>query len=95
MFNAVDNRILYLERIKFAFLTLDGLERGEWRYLTDEEIDTFFPDNEEARQVVEKVFNEILRELEIHEFDIDPFMVLYEPMKHRLTEELDKLGIEY
>lgn len=38
MFEAVENRILYLERIKFAFLTLDGLERGEWRYLTDEEI---------------------------------------------------------
>lgn len=38
MFNAVDNRIVYLERIRFAFLTLDGLERGEWRYLTDEEI---------------------------------------------------------
>ena len=38
MFNAVDNRIVYLERIRFAFLTLDGLERGEWRYLTDDEI---------------------------------------------------------
>jgi hypothetical protein len=63
--------------------------------LTDEEIDTFFPDNEEARQVVENVFNETLRELETYEFDIDPFMVLYEPMKHRLIEELDKLGVEY
>lgn len=38
MLNAVDNRILYLERIRFAFLTLDGLSRGEWRYLSDEEI---------------------------------------------------------
>ena len=38
MFNAVDNRIIYLERIKFAFLTLDGLKRGDWRYLTEEEI---------------------------------------------------------
>ena len=38
MFNAVDNRILYLERIRFAFLTLGDLERGEWRYLTDDEI---------------------------------------------------------
>lgn len=38
MFEAVDNRILYLERIRFAFLTLDGMERGEWRYLTDDEI---------------------------------------------------------
>ena len=38
MFEAVENRILYLERIRFAHLTLDGLPRGEWRYLTDEEI---------------------------------------------------------
>ena len=38
MFQAVNNRILYLERIRFAFLTLDGLERGAWRYLTEEEI---------------------------------------------------------
>lgn len=38
MFDAVDNRILYLERIRFAFLTLGDLERGEWRYLTDDEI---------------------------------------------------------
>lgn len=38
MFAAVDNRILQLERIRFAFLTLDGLARGEWRYLTEEEI---------------------------------------------------------
>ncbi|MBQ4557490.1 MAG: rRNA pseudouridine synthase [Clostridia bacterium] len=38
MFNAVDNRIHYLERIRFAFLTLDGLQRGEWRYLNNDEI---------------------------------------------------------
>ncbi len=38
MLNAVDNRIIYLERIKFAFLSLGDLERGQWRYLTDEEI---------------------------------------------------------
>ncbi len=38
MFEAVENRILYLERIRFAFLTLGDLERGQWRYLTDEEI---------------------------------------------------------
>ena len=31
----------------------------------------------------------------MYEFDIDPFMALYEPMKHRLIEELDKLGVEY
>ena len=40
MWNAVDNRILYLERIRFANLTADGLARGEWRMLTDEEIKT-------------------------------------------------------
>ena len=38
MLNAVENRIVYLERINFAFLSLDGIERGEWRYLTEEEI---------------------------------------------------------
>ena len=38
MLRAVDNRIVTLERIRFAFLTLEGLARGEWRYLTEEEI---------------------------------------------------------
>jgi len=38
MLGAVDNRIVYLERVRFAFLTLGDLGRGEWRYLTDEEI---------------------------------------------------------
>jgi len=40
MFGAVnDNRIVYLERISFGPLVLDkSLSRGEWRYLTDEEI---------------------------------------------------------
>ena len=40
MWNAADNRILYLERIRFANLTLSGVARGEWRMLTDEEIKT-------------------------------------------------------
>ncbi|MBQ4151004.1 MAG: rRNA pseudouridine synthase [Clostridia bacterium] len=39
MFEAVGNRILYLERIRFAFLTLGDLERGKWRYLTEDEIE--------------------------------------------------------
>lgn len=39
MWNAVDNRILYLERIRFASLTLDGVARGEWRMLTEAEIE--------------------------------------------------------
>ena len=39
MLDALDNKITYLERITFGNLTLDGsLERGEWRYLTEEEI---------------------------------------------------------
>lgn len=40
MFGAVnDNRIVYLERISFGPLVLDkSLSRGEWRYLTSEEI---------------------------------------------------------
>jgi 16S rRNA pseudouridine516 synthase len=39
MFGALDNRIIYLERISFGPLILDeNLKRGEWRYLTEEEI---------------------------------------------------------
>jgi pseudouridine synthase len=38
MFQAVGHRVLKLERIKFAFLTLSGLERGKYRTLTDEEV---------------------------------------------------------
>ena len=39
MLEALDNKIVYLERIRFGPLTLDpSLARGEWRYLTDEEI---------------------------------------------------------
>ena len=39
MLEALDNKITYLERIQFGNLTLDpALSRGEWRYLTEEEI---------------------------------------------------------
>ena len=39
MFEAVDNKIETLERVTFGPLTLDPtLSRGEWRYLTDDEI---------------------------------------------------------
>lgn len=40
MLEALDNKIVYLERISFANLKLDesGLERGEWRYLNENEI---------------------------------------------------------
>lgn len=40
MLEALDNRITYLERIRFGPIELDrSLERGEWRYLTDAEIE--------------------------------------------------------
>lgn len=39
MFESVGNKITELERISFGPLTLDAsLSRGEWRYLTEEEI---------------------------------------------------------
>ena len=39
MLEAVHNQITFLERIRFGCLSLDeALERGEWRYLTQEEI---------------------------------------------------------
>ena len=39
MLEALNNKITYLERVTFGPLTLDtSLERGEWRYLTDTEI---------------------------------------------------------
>lgn len=40
MLGALDNKIIYLERITFGPLTLDeNLGRGEWRYLTEGEIE--------------------------------------------------------
>lgn len=39
MLESVGNKITYLERVTFGELVLDtSLERGEWRYLTDNEI---------------------------------------------------------
>lgn len=39
MFGAVGNEITYLERLTFGPLVLDDkLERGEWRYLTEDEV---------------------------------------------------------
>ena len=39
MMEAVHNQVTYLERVTFGPLVLDAsLARGEWRYLTDEEI---------------------------------------------------------
>ncbi len=39
MFESVNNKIVYLERITFGPLTLEGVpERGDWRFLTQDEI---------------------------------------------------------
>ena len=41
MLEAVSNKIIYLERVSFGPLKLDTtLARGEWRFLTDEEIES-------------------------------------------------------
>ena len=46
MLEAVDNKIIYLERISFAGVELDrSLERGQWRYLTDEEENLLLKEN--------------------------------------------------
>ena len=38
MLEAVHNKVTYLERVRFADIGLDpSLERGQWRYLTEEE----------------------------------------------------------
>ncbi len=40
MLEAVNNKVIFLERVEFGTLPLDTtLKRGEWRYLTQEEID--------------------------------------------------------
>ena len=39
MLEAVNNKVVYLERVEFGKIPLDTtLNRGEWRYLTQEEI---------------------------------------------------------
>ncbi len=46
MFHAVGSEIVYLERVRFAGLRLDEtLPRGEWRELTDAEINTILQYN--------------------------------------------------
>lgn len=40
MLEAVNNKVIYLERVEFGKIPLDtSLERGEWRYLTQDETD--------------------------------------------------------
>lgn len=46
MLESVGNKITYLERVTFGALVLDtSLERGEWRYLTDNEINSLLSHN--------------------------------------------------
>ncbi len=42
MFEAIGFYVLLLRRIKFAGLTLDGLNPGDWRYLTDKEVQNLY-----------------------------------------------------
>lgn len=42
MFEAIGYHVLLLRRIKFAGLTLDGLDPGDWRYLTDIEVQNLY-----------------------------------------------------
>lgn len=40
MLEAINNKVVFLERVEFGTLPLDTtLDRGEWRYLTQDEID--------------------------------------------------------
>jgi 16S rRNA pseudouridine516 synthase len=40
MLEAVNHKVIFLERVEFGTLPLDTtLNRGEWRYLTQDEID--------------------------------------------------------
>ena len=41
MFGAVGNKITYLERVSFGSVSLGDLPRGQWRYMTGEEIAAF------------------------------------------------------
>ena len=42
MFEAIGYHVLLLRRIKFAGLTLDGLNPGDWRYLTKTEVQNLY-----------------------------------------------------
>ena len=54
MLVSLDNKITYLERITFGPLTLDeSLKRGEWRYLTDDEVDALKTHKEKLKNKTE------------------------------------------
>ncbi len=50
MLEATKNKITYLERITFGSLTLDTtLARGEWRYLTEAEVESLINDSNKIK----------------------------------------------
>ena len=52
MLGALNNKIIYLERITFGPLKLDqGLARGEWRFLTEKEIENLKQHKNRSRGV--------------------------------------------
>jgi 16S rRNA U516 pseudouridylate synthase RsuA-like enzyme len=42
MFEAIGFYVLLLRRIKFDGLTLEGLNLGDWRYLTKKEVQNLY-----------------------------------------------------
>ena len=38
MFDAIGHQVVSLKRVRFGPLQLGDLQRGNWRYLTDEEV---------------------------------------------------------
>ncbi len=42
MFKAVNHPVIKLERIKFGPIGINGLKKGEWRYLSEKEIDKLY-----------------------------------------------------
>lgn len=50
MMHAVDNEVTYLKRIRMSTLVLDeSLDEGEWRFLTDEEVENLKNRNERTK----------------------------------------------
>ena len=39
MFEKVGHRVIKLKRLSFGNINLDGLREGQWKYLTDDEIE--------------------------------------------------------
>jgi 23S rRNA pseudouridine2605 synthase len=54
IFEALGFKVMALDRVGYAGLTLHGLGRGEWRYLTNEEVKTLFKKTEHASRPMKK-----------------------------------------